>query len=145
MLFSFNNLSFAQSQEKNDVSMFPKPKADEQQIIIQLPELANEEDYKIEIYAGKMHEKDCNSIKLSGQIDENNLDGWGYTYYRLTTNGNVASTLMGCMDQKKTQAFVSVQSNLLRYNSKLPYVIYVPKNYQVKYKIWKGSELKTAQ
>ncbi|MNN83904.1 Ecotin precursor [compost metagenome] len=51
------------------------------------------------------------------------------------------STLMACPDGKSTQDFVPVVGDgfLLRYNSKLPIVLYVPKDIEVRYRIWSAS------
>ena len=57
-------------------------------------------------------------------------------YYNFTTNGNVASTNMGCLNAKPENKFVSSQPLLLDYNSNLPIVIYTPKGYSVQYKIF---------
>lgn len=52
------------------------------------------------------------------------------------------STLMACPDGKRTEAFVPVVGDgfMLRYNSKLPIVLYVPKDIEVRYRIWSASD-----
>ncbi len=49
---------------------------------------------------------------------------------------------MACPDSKKTEAFVPVVGDgfLLRYNSKLPVVVYVPKDVEVRYRVWSASQ-----
>ncbi|MFO6217145.1 ecotin family protein, partial [Pseudomonas aeruginosa] len=44
--------------------------------------------------------------------------------------------------QKKEQRFIPVvgEGFLLRYNSKLPIVVYAPKDVEVRYRIWSASE-----
>ncbi|MNO08939.1 Ecotin precursor [compost metagenome] len=51
------------------------------------------------------------------------------------------STLMACPESTKTQGFVPVVGDgfMLRYNSKLPLVLYVPKDIEVRYRIWSAS------
>ncbi|MCY1309405.1 Ecotin precursor [compost metagenome] len=48
---------------------------------------------------------------------------------------------MACPDGKSTQAFVPVVGDgfMLRYNSKLPIVLYVPKDIEVRYRVWSAS------
>lgn len=75
-------------------------------------------------------------------MEERTLEGWGYSYYRLDKVSGPASTLMACPDSKKTEAFVPVVGDgfLLRYNSKLPVVVYVPKDVEVRYRVWSASQ-----
>ena len=49
---------------------------------------------------------------------------------------------MACPGQKKEQRFIPVvgEGFLLRYNSKLPIVVYAPKDVEVRYRIWSASE-----
>ncbi|HJR32889.1 MAG TPA: ecotin family protein, partial [Pseudomonas sp.] len=51
------------------------------------------------------------------------------------------STLMACPDGKRKQDFVPVVGDgfRLRYNSKLPIVLYVPNDVEVRYRIWSAS------
>ncbi|KAF1019879.1 MAG: Ecotin [Pseudomonas sp.] len=48
---------------------------------------------------------------------------------------------MACPDTTKRKDFVPVigKGFLLRYNSKLPIVVYVPKDVEVRYRIWSAS------
>ncbi|MND67751.1 Ecotin precursor [compost metagenome] len=110
--------------------------------MITLPTQAEENDYKVEILAGKQLEVDCNRQHLGGTLEEKTLQGWGYSYYRLEAVNGPASTLMACPDGKKTKTFVPVvgEGFMLRYNSKLPIVVYAPKGVEVKYRIWSAGE-----
>ncbi len=135
----------ATAQEKNNpnVSMFPKPEIGYKQVVIGLSEKQQEENYKIELFAGRMVGTDeCNRYFLSGEIKEENLEGWGYTYYTFSTNGSIGSTMMACPDAKREEKFVTAPGMTIRYNSKLPVVIYVPNDYEIRYKIWEtGNEM----
>ena len=54
-----------------------------------------------------------------------------------------ASTMMACPDGKKEKKFVTAylgDAGMLRYNSKLPIVVYTPDNVDVKYRVWKAEE-----
>ncbi|VEB56920.1 ecotin [Salmonella enterica subsp. enterica] len=49
--------------------------------------------------------------------------------------------MMACPEGKKEQKFVTAwlgEDGMLRYNSKLPIVVYTPANVDVKYRIWKA-------
>ncbi len=53
------------------------------------------------------------------------------------------STMMGCLDNTKKPAFVQAnmgQAAFIRYNSKLPIVVYAPKDVDVKYRVWSTSD-----
>lgn len=122
--------------KQHDISMFPNAEEGFKRFFIQLEKLDNEADFQIEIYAGKTVEVDCNKHTLIGELVEQNLSGWGYTYYNFDTKGEFRTTLMACPDNKKKFEFVKSPSKLIRYNSNLPIVVYLPITYQVKYKIW---------
>ncbi|PIF05452.1 MAG: ecotin [Draconibacterium sp.] len=118
--------------------MFPNAKKDETQHVISLPAKDNEQDYKVEVFVTKTMKVDCNHHMLQGELLEKDLQGWGYNYYVFQTNGDVISTMMACPDKTLTKKDVASPSRLLHYNSKLPVVIYTPKGYKVKYKLWKA-------
>lgn len=51
--------------------------------------------------------------------------------------------MMACPDGKKEQKFVTAylgDAGMVRYNSKLPIVVYTPANVEVKYRIWKAED-----
>ncbi len=120
----------------HDLSMYPEPGGELERHIIALPKKENEADYKIEFYAGKTMEVDCNKHTLAGELEEKTVLGWGYPFYEFNTDGNVMSTRMACAENSLHQAFVRANSMLIRYNSKLPIVVYIPEGYEVRYKIW---------
>lgn len=109
--------------------------------VIELPTQANEAEHKVEIIAGKTLEVDCNQQRLGGQWQEKTVEGWGYSYYELGQVGPAMSTLMACPDGSRKQAFVRVggEPQLVRYNSKLPLVIYAPKDVEVRYRVWSAA------
>lgn len=109
--------------------------------VIELPAQTNEAEHKVEIIAGKTLEVDCNQQRLGGQWQEKTVEGWGYSYYELGQVGPAMSTLMACPDGSRKQAFVRVggEPQLVRYNSKLPLVIYAPKDVEVRYRVWSAA------
>ncbi|MGA9660792.1 MAG: serine protease inhibitor ecotin, partial [Pseudomonas alloputida] len=125
-----------------DIAPYPEAEKGFTRQVIHLPDQADESAYKLEILAGKTLQVDCNRQRLGGSLEERTLEGWGYSYYRLDNVSGPASTLMACPDDKKTEAFVPVVGDgfLLRYNSKLPVVVYAPKDVEVRYRVWSASQ-----
>lgn len=117
---------------------YPAAEAGYSRHVIELPAQTNEAEYKVEIIAGKTLEVDCNQQRLGGQWQEKTVEGWGYSYYELGQVGPAVSTLMACPDGSRKQAFVRVggEPHLVRYNSKLPLVIYAPDDIEVRYRLW---------
>lgn len=130
---------------KENVDAFPKAKEGYQQVYIQVPTDKNEHDLKIEFFVGIETMVDCNNHSLSGNVQSKDLEGWGYSYYEVEYKGQMFSTKMGCGNQKDTKKFVSFQPEIVRYNSKLPVVLYVPKDMEVRYRILRpDSDMKKA-
>lgn len=125
----------------NSYDMKPYPPAEDgyKRMVIHLQPQADEEAHKLEIIIGKTSKVDCNHHWFGGQLTEEVAKGWGFPYFVLKSVQGPASTLMACPPDKKEQdAFVTVHAdgNLLRYNSKLPVVVYVPVDFEVHYRIW---------
>ena len=117
------------------IKVFPKAKNGMQRYVIYLQPQTNESDSKIELLVGKTMLIDCNGHRLIGDFKEVNIEGWGYKYYEYQSSGNVVSTKMGCPEPKH-QSFVSGDTKITHYNSRLPIVVYVPNDFEVRYKIW---------
>ncbi|HDR8955040.1 serine protease inhibitor ecotin [Burkholderia vietnamiensis] len=124
------------------IKMFPQPAAGQQRAVIALPALDNEADARVELMIGKTLPTDCNQQWFGGELTAEDVKGWGYTYYRLTDVKGPASTLMACPGQAPQQRFVPVRGDgqLLRYNSRLPLVVYVPEGFEVRYRVWHASK-----
>ncbi|WP_292008434.1 serine protease inhibitor ecotin [Chryseobacterium sp.] len=125
----------AEKFEKLEIEMFPKAKDGYKQVYIQLPIAKNEEDLKVEFFVGMEKMLDCNNHALMGEVKTQDLEGWGYNYYEVESKGETRGTMMGCPDNKLTKKFVTLQPEIVRYNSKLPLVFYVPKNLEVRYRV----------
>lgn len=134
--------SLANAAKLEDVAPYPEAEDGFVRQVIHLPQQAHEENFKVEVLAGKTLTVDCNRQRLGGSLEEKTLEGWGYPYYRLDKVGGPASTLMACPQGKSKKDFVPVVGDgfLLRYNSKLPIVIYAPKDIEVRYRIWSASD-----
>ncbi len=133
-------LTFAQSKETN-FSMYPKAKTGFEQKMIHLKTLENENDYEVELFIGKKTKVDtCNHFFLAGNFEDKTVDGWGYNYYQFVTDGNIAGTMKGCLDNKSFEKSVYAQTIKTRYNSNLPIVVHVPNGYTLEYRIWKADK-----
>ncbi|MBK5722482.1 serine protease inhibitor ecotin [Dysgonomonas sp. Marseille-P4677] len=135
------------AQDKKDIEkvLAPFPKAEEGMVrhVIELKKKSDESLYKVEIIPGKEMSVDCNIHRLMGTLTEKDLEGWGYTYYEFKSNGQTTSTMMAC-NKPNEDKFVSGETLIVRYNSKLPIVIYAPKGFEVKYRIWKADKEKNS-
>jgi ecotin len=129
-------LSISKTAVKTDI--YPKAEKGMVRHTIVLDEKENENNYIIKIKFGREKTVDCNnSFLLGGKIEEMNLEGYGYNYYTFSGSDEMASTQMLCPIQTKSQkdVFYNVEETI-RYNSKLPVVIYAPKGVFVNYSIY---------
>jgi ecotin len=119
---------------------FPAARDGMERFVVALPhkERAEEDAFQVEIIAGRQMSTDgVNQYRLVNTIEPRTLAGWGYTYYEVTGQGVVVSTQMAPPPGAATvSAFVTAPSLLLRYNSRLPIVVYAPKGYEIRYRIW---------
>lgn len=133
------SMSMAQQISKQHTDIFPAAENGYKKLVIEVPHSANDDNKKIEFTVGKWMDVDgCNLFSLMGTLEKKDLQGWGYDYYVFKTEGQVRSTMMGCPDAPARHLFVSAQPEMVRYNGKLPIVIYVPEEYEVQFKIYKA-------
>ncbi|MFK7899457.1 MAG: serine protease inhibitor ecotin [Cyclobacteriaceae bacterium] len=128
-------------EKAHDLSMYPKAEDGQARSVISLPKKEDESNYKVELFIGKTLEVDCNRHSLGGSLTSQSVKGWGYTYFDFQTDGRIMSTKKGCPEGSKKEKFVYYKSDLIRYNSRLPVVVYVPEGYEVKYKVWAREEV----
>ncbi|QAV22171.1 serine protease inhibitor ecotin [Proteus hauseri] len=123
----------------------PYPKAQDNQVrhVIELEKKDNESNYQVELIVGKELMVDCNRQWFGAELDKKDLEGWGYDYYVVGDLNGPMSTMMGCLDNTKKAEFVQAnmgQDAFIRYNSKLPIVVYAPTGVDVKYRVWSAAD-----
>ncbi|MDX6041070.1 serine protease inhibitor ecotin [Scandinavium lactucae] len=135
--------AFAANTPLEKVAPYPQAEKGMKRQVITLPEQKDESGYKVELLIGQTLEVDCNQHRLGGELESKTLEGWGYDYYVFDKVTSPMSTMMACPDGKKTEKFVTAylgDDAMVRYNSKLPIVVYTPENVDVKYRIWKAED-----
>lgn len=115
--------------------------------VLQLPKQPDEDAFKVELIAGKTVLVDAvNQYFFAGKIEEETIEGWGFSRYNISKLGPMAGTLMAVdPDAPKMSRFITLGGGpfLIRYNSQLPIVVYAPEGVEVKYRVWSaGSETK---
>ncbi len=134
------NGTLASEEALNSVIDFPSKDEYERHVLFLPPLDRNDEiNRKVEIIPGKTLKVDCNNHQMTGTIRTKQVTGFGYDYWVFESDGNYASTRMGCPDNSLQDKFVSGETKLLNYNSRLPLVVYTPKGFDVNYKIWETS------
>ena len=126
------------AMSEDDLKPWPQAEPGERRFVIRLPALDDESTRNVELLIGKDVEVDCNRHWFGGSLLRESIQGWGYPFYRLTDVVGPASTMMACPEGSKHVEFVTVklEGASVRYNSKLPIVVYVPDDFVVKYRIW---------
>jgi ecotin len=122
------------------------PPAEEGQVryVLQLPPQADESTFHVELIVGKTVRIDKeNRYFFGGSIQEETIAGWGYPRYTVEKLGPMAGTLMAVdPDAPKVSRFVPLAGEpyLIRYNSRLPIVVYVPEGVEVHYRVWQAGQ-----
>lgn len=128
---------------------FPAAEPGSTRFVIRLPKEKDESALKVELQVGKTVRIDAaNRYFFGGRLEAVTVQGWGFTRYVLRELGPMAGTLMA-VDPNAPQVdrFIALggEPRLLRYNSKLPLVVYVPDGVQVRYRLWRAApEFKAA-
>jgi ecotin len=121
---------------------FPPAEQGAKRYVLTLPKEEREADLKVEIMVGKTVRLEAvNNYFFGGQIMPKIAQGWGYTYYVVPALGPMRGTLMAVDENSpKIDRFIALRGEpfLIRYNSKLPVVVYVPEDAEVRYRIWRA-------
>ena len=138
-IFAFVSISLAFAAD--DMKAFPPAEEGMTRYVISLPKQQDESAFKVELIIGKTVKTDAtNSYFFGGTLETENIPGWGFDRYILRKLGPMAGTLMAVdPDAPQVERFISIgEVRLLRYNSRLPLVVYVPAGVEVRYRLWRA-------
>ncbi len=124
----------------DNLSAFPPAEAGMVRHVLTLPEHEDEAGLNVELVVGRTVEVDAvNRHFFTGSVVAETIEGWGFTRYVVPELGPMAGTLMAVEpDAPKEARFIALggEPYLIRYNSRLPIVVYVPEGVEVRYRIW---------
>ena len=127
----------------DNMKAFPPAAKGMVRYVLQLPEQKDEYAFKVELIVGKTVQLDeGNRYFFGGKIEAENIEGWGFTRYVISELGPMAGTLMAVdPNAPKAPRFITIggEPYLIRYNSRLPVVVYVPEGVEVRYRIWSAT------
>lgn len=125
----------------DNLKAFPPAEAGMTRHVINLPEQTDESALKVELIVGKTVKTDAvNRYFFAGTLETGTVPGWGFNFHILRKLGPMAGTLMAVdPSAPQVERFISLggEAQLLRYNSRLPLVVYVPAGVEVRYRIWR--------
>jgi ecotin len=143
-LLVFSSACLVADDVGRELKAFPAAGEGMSRHVITLPEQPEEDLLKVQLLIGKRVKLDAhNRYFFGGKLESETIKGWGYERYILKSLGPMAGTLMAVDPQApKVERFITLggEPQLLRYNSRLPMVIYVPKGVEVRYRIWRGEQ-----
>jgi len=137
-------------QAADNIKAFPPAEEGMVRYVLQLPRQADESAFKVELIVGKTVQVDeQNRYFFGGKIEEETVKGWGFTRYKVSKLGPMAGTRMAVdPNAPKVARFITIGGDpyIIRYNSRLPIVVYVPAGVEVRYRIWTaGAEVKAIE
>ena len=126
----------------DDLKAFPPAEDGMTRHVMSLPKQEDETAFKVELIIGKTVKTDAsNSYFFGGTLETETIPGWGFDRYILRKLGPMAGTLMAVdPNAPQVERFISIggEARLLRYNSRLPLVVYVPVGVEVRYRLWRA-------
>ena len=133
----------------DNLKAFPAAQPGQARFVIEVPKEKDESALKVELQVGKTVRTDAhNRYFFGGRLEAVTVDGWGFTRYVLRDLGPMAGTLMAVdPSAPQVERFVALGGDpkLVRYNSRLPLVVYVPEGVEVRYRVWRAApEFKAA-
>jgi ecotin len=127
-------------QAADNMKAFLPPEEGTARYVLQLEAQDDESAFKVELIVGKTVQIDeKNRYFFGGRIEKETIKGWGFTRYKVSKLGPMAGTLMAIdPEAPKVTRFVILggEPYFVRYNSRLPIVVYVPEGVEVRYRIW---------
>lgn len=137
-------------QAADDMKAFPPAEEGMARHVVRLPAQDDESAFRVELIAGKTVQVDrVNRYFFAGKIEEEIIEGWGFPRYVIRELGPMAGTLIAVdPNEPKVDRFVTLGGEpvLIRYNSRLPVVIYAPEGVEIRYRVWRAEpETKVAE
>jgi ecotin len=124
----------------DNMKAFPAPEKGMARYVLQLPKQDDESAFKVELIVGKTVLTDeQNRYFFAGKIQQETIKGWGFTRYNVSQLGPMAGTRIAVdPNAPKVNRFITLggEPYLIRYNSRLPVVVYAPEGVEVRYRIW---------
>jgi ecotin len=124
----------------DNMKAFPPPEKGMVRYVLHLPKQDDESALKVELIVGKTVLLDeRNRYFFSGKIQQETIKGWGFTRYNVSQLGPMAGTRIAVdPNAPKVNRFIALggEPYLIRYNSRLPVVVYAPEGVEVRYRIW---------
>ena len=132
----------------DNMKAFPPAEAGMVRFVLEVPKQEDESALKVELIVGKTVQTDeHNRYFFGGRIETETIKGWGFPRYIVRKLGPMAGTLMAVdPNAPKVSRFITLGGDpyLIRYNSRLPIVVYAPEGVEVRYRIWSaGAETRT--
>ena len=138
VLAAASTLAFA----ADDMKAFPAAEEGMTRYVIKLAKQPDESALKVELIIGKTVKTDAkNRYFFGGTLETESIPGWGFDRYILRKLGPMAGTLMAVdPNAPQVERFIALGGDprLLRYNSRLPLVVYVPDGVEVRYRLWRA-------
>jgi ecotin len=126
----------------DNMKAFPPAEAGMTRHVLHLPKHEDEDSLKVELIVGKTVKTDpVNRHFFGGKLEVETIDGWGFDRYILRKLGPMAGTLMAPPPgAPQVDRFVTIggEPYLVRYNSRLPLVVYVPEGVEVRHRVWRA-------
>jgi ecotin len=129
-------------QAADNLKAFPPAEKGMVRHVLQLSKQDDESAFQIELIAGMTVQVDeANRHFFGGKIEEETIKGWGFPRYNIRKLGPMAGTLIGVdLNAPKVNRFVALggEPYLIRYNSRLPIVVYSPEGVEIQYRVWRA-------
>jgi ecotin len=131
------------AQAADNMKAFPPPEDGMVRYVLQVLKQDDESTFKVELIVGKTVKLDKgNRYFFGGKIEVETIKGWGFPRYNVSKLGPMAGTMMAIdPNAPKVNRFITLggEQYLIRYNSRLPIVVYAPSDVEVRYRIWRAS------
>jgi len=141
-IFFFLSAAITVRAAEDYLRAFPPAEKGMVRHVLQLPAQGDESAFKVELIVGKnVRVDEGNRYFFGGNMREETVQGWGFSRYLVSDLGPMAGTRMAVdPSAPKVARFVALGGDpaLIRYNSRLPVVIYVPEGAEVRYRIWRA-------